>query len=89
MPNLQKNSLVVEGIEDKISTAELRRLFEQVGALTSLNVATLPDGTKYGLVVMARAEDASDAILKFNGTHHRGVVMRVKFSQSTGTTSTT
>ena len=76
---LQKNTLIVEGIEDQISATELRRLFEQVGALTAVQVSSLPDGTKVGMVVMARAEDAPDAILKFNGTHHRGVVMRVRY----------
>ena len=73
--------LIVDGLGDKISESELRRLCEQVGVVRFIKISTRPDGSTFGLVVMGSVEEARDAILKFHGTHHRGTIMQLKLKQ--------
>jgi hypothetical protein len=71
-------TLIVEGFGPSVSESELRRLFEQVGAVASVVPIKDADGNTAAMLTMAAANDAEDAILKFDGTHFRGIVLRVR-----------
>ena len=70
--------LIVDGFEWQVPESDLRRLFEQIGPVLKIKVGRLSDGSPSATITMARAQDAVDAILKYDGTHYRRTVLRVK-----------
>ena len=71
-------ALFVNGFDWQVPETELLRLFQQVGDVIRLKVIKQEDGSPAAIVMMARMQDAEDAILKYDGTHHRSVILRVR-----------
>ncbi len=78
MHNPPKIALFVDGFDWQVPESELLRLFQQVGDVIGLKVVKQADGSPAAIIAMARMQDAEDAILKYDGTHYRSVVLRVR-----------
>jgi RNA recognition motif-containing protein len=65
------HKLFVGGLNFATTTDQLRELFEQAGAVESATVVTERETGRsrgFGFVEMATAEEAEQAIARFNGT---------------------
>ena len=82
------HKLFVGGIAFSTSTERLRELFAQVGAVESATVVTDRDTGQsrgFGFVEMATAEEADQAVARFNGQELDGRQLKVELAKSTGT----
>ena len=77
MKNPDGTTLILTGFEWQVPETDIRRLFEQIGEVLDLKMGKTPEGSPMATIVMAREQDAEDAILKYDGTHYRSVVLRV------------
>lgn len=73
-----EKSLIISGFDWSVPESELRRLVEQVGEISSLKFTKQPDGSAAVMVTMSNVSQAEDVILKFDGTHYRGNVIKVR-----------
>ncbi len=71
-------ALLVDGFDGRMPESELLRLFQQIGDVQALKSIKQADGTPAAIITMARVQDAEDAILKFDGTHYRNAILRVR-----------
>ena len=81
------HKLFVGGLAFSTSNERLRELFAQAGAVESASVVTdretgQPRG--FGFVEMASAEEAAEAVKKFNGQQVDGRVLKVEIANSAG-----
>ena len=81
------HKLVVGSLAFSTSTERLRELFAQVGAVESAAVVTDRDTGQsrgFGFVEMSTAEEATQAVQRFNGHELDGRQLKVEVSNSTG-----
>jgi hypothetical protein len=78
LKNSSPTTLILSGFEWQVPETDIRRLFEQIGEVLDLKMGKTPEGAPMATIIMAREQDAEDAILKYEGTHYRNVVLRVK-----------
>jgi len=76
--NSGETVLFVDGFDWQVPESELLRLFQQVGDVIRLKVKKQEDGSPAAIITMASMQDAEDAILKYDGTHYRSVILRVR-----------
>ncbi len=82
------HKLFIGGISFSTSTDSLRQLFAQVGAVESAAVVTDRDTGQsrgFGFVEMATAEEANQAVTRFNGHQLDGRQLKVELAKSSGT----
>jgi cold-inducible RNA-binding protein len=81
------HKLFVGGLAFSTSSERLREVFAQAGGVESAAVVTDRDTGQsrgFGFVEMASAEDAAEAVKRFNGQEVDGRRLRVEVSSSTG-----
>lgn len=81
------HKLFVGGIAFSTSTERLRALFAEAGAVESATVVTDRDTGQsrgFGFVEMATAEEADQALARFNGHELDGRQLKVERAKSTG-----
>ena len=81
------HKLFVGGLAFSTSDARLREVFSQAGSVESASVVTDRDTGQsrgFGFVEMATAEDAAEAIKKFNGQTVDGRTLKVEAANSAG-----
>ncbi|HVQ74739.1 MAG TPA: RNA-binding protein [Candidatus Binatia bacterium] len=81
------HKLFIGGLSFSTSTERLREVFAQAGAVESAAVVTDRDTGQsrgFGFVEMASAEDAAEAVKKFNGHEVDGRTLRVEIATSSG-----
>ena len=81
------HKLFVGSLAFSTSTERLRELFAQVGAVESAAVVMDRDTGQsrgFGFVEMATAEEATQAVKRFNGHDLDGRQLKVEVSNSTG-----
>jgi RNA recognition motif-containing protein len=81
------HKLFIGGLAFSTSNERLREVFAQAGAVESATVVTdretgQPRG--FGFVEMASAEEAAEAVKKFNGQQVDGRVLKVEIANSAG-----
>jgi RNA recognition motif-containing protein len=82
------HKLYIGGLAFSTSNERLREVFAQAGAVESAAVVTDRDTGQsrgFGFVEMASAEDAAEAVKKFNGKDVDGRTLKVEVANSTGT----
>ena len=80
------HKLFVGGLAFSTSTERLRELFAEIGAVESAAVVTDRDTGRsrgFGFVEMATAEEANQAVKRFNGHELDGRQLKVEVSNST------
>ncbi len=73
--------LFVGGLDWRVTTQQLRELFEEVGVVNDAAVITdrdTGDSRGFGFVTMSHHRDAADAIAKINGSDLEGRTMVVR-----------
>ncbi|PYN98269.1 MAG: RNA-binding protein [Candidatus Rokuibacteriota bacterium] len=81
------HKLFIGGLAFSTSNDRLREVFAQAGAVQSAAVVTDRDTGQsrgFGFVEMATAEDAAEAVKKFNGKDLDGRTLKVEVANSTG-----
>ncbi len=81
------HKLFIGGLAFSTSNDRLREVFAQAGAVESASVVTDRDTGQsrgFGFVEMASAEDAAEAVKKFNGKDVDGRTLKVEVANSTG-----
>ena len=81
------HKLFVGGISFSTSTERLRELFAQVGAVESATVVTDRDTGRsrgFAFVEMATAEEAEQAVTRFNGQEVDGRQIKVELAKPSG-----
>lgn len=81
------HKLFIGGLAFSTSNDRLREVFTQAGAVETAAVVTDRDTGQsrgFGFVEMASAEDATEAVKKFNGHEVDGRTLRVELATSTG-----
>ncbi len=81
------HKLFIGGLAFSTSNERLREVFAQAGAVESASVVTDRDTGQsrgFGFVEMASAEDAAEAVKKFNGKDVDGRTLKVEVANSTG-----
>ncbi len=81
------HKLFIGGLAFSTSSDRLREVFAQAGAVESAAVVTDRDtghSRGFGFVEMATAEEATEAVKKFNGHEVDGRKLRVELANSTG-----
>ena len=81
------HKLFIGGLAFSTSNDRLREVFAQAGAVQSASVVTDRDTGQsrgFGFVEMATAEDAAEAVKKFNGKDLDGRTLKVEVANSTG-----
>lgn len=79
--------LFVGGIAFSTSSERLRELFAEVGAVESATVVTDRDTGQsrgFGFVEMATAEEANQAVQRFNGHQLDGRQLKVELAKPSG-----
>jgi cold-inducible RNA-binding protein len=81
------HKLFIGGLAFSTSNERLREVFAQAGGVESATVVTdretgQPRG--FGFVEMASAEEAAEAVKKFNGQQVDGRVLKVEIANSAG-----
>jgi cold-inducible RNA-binding protein len=79
--------LFIGSLSFSTSTERLRELFAQVGAVESAAVVTDRDTGRsrgFGFVEMATAEEANQAVKRFNGHELDGRQLKVELANSPG-----
>lgn len=82
------HKLFIGGIAFSTSTDSLRQLFAQVGAVESAAVVTDRDTGQsrgFGFVEMATAEEATQAVTRFNGHQLDGRQLKVELAKPSAT----
>ena len=82
------HKLFVGGLAFSTSNDRLREVFAQVGNVESASVVTDRDTGQsrgFGFVEMASAEEAAQAVTKFNGQQVDGRTLKVEIANSKGT----
>ncbi len=82
------HKLFIGGISFSTSTDSLRQLFAQAGTVESAAVVTDRDTGQsrgFGFVEMASAEEASQAITRFNGHQLDGRNLKVELAKPSST----
>jgi RNA recognition motif-containing protein len=82
------HKLFIGGISFSTSTDSLRQLFAQVGTVESAAVITDRDTGQsrgFGFVEMATAEEATQAVSRFNGHQLDGRQLKVELAKPSGT----
>jgi cold-inducible RNA-binding protein len=81
------HKLFVGGLAFSTSTQRLQEVFAEVGGVESAAVVTDRDTGQsrgFGFVEMASAQEATDAVQKFNGYQLDGRTLRVELATSSG-----
>src|SRR6267142_5833398 len=81
------HKLFIGGLAFSTSTDRLREVFAQAGAVQSAAVVTDRDTGQsrgFGFVEMATAEDAAEAVKKFNGQNVDGRTLKVELANPSG-----
>jgi RNA recognition motif-containing protein len=81
------HKLFIGGLAFSTSNDRLREVFAQAGAVESAAVVTDRDTGQsrgFGFVEMASAEEAAQAIKRFNGQEVDGRTLKVELANSTG-----
>ena len=81
------HKLFIGGLAFSTSNDRLREVFTQAGGVESAAVVTDRDTGQsrgFGFVEMASAEEATEAVKKFNGHEVDGRTLRVELANSTG-----
>ena len=81
------HKLFIGGLAFSTSTERLREVFAEAGAVESAAVVTDRDTGQsrgFGFVEMASAEEAAEAVKKFNGRELDGRTLRVELANSAG-----
>jgi RNA recognition motif-containing protein len=81
------HKLFIGGLAFSTSNERLREVFAQAGAVESATVVTDRDTGQsrgFGFVEMASAEEAAEAVRKFNGQSVDGRTLKVEIANSTG-----
>ena len=81
------HKLFIGGLAFSTSTDRLREVFAQAGNVESAAVVTdreTGQSRGFGFVEMASAEEATEAVKKFNGHEVDGRTLRVELANSTG-----
>ena len=81
------HKLFIGGLAFSTSNDRLREVFAQAGAVESASVVTdrgTGQSRGFGFVEMASAEDAAEAVKKFNGKDLDGRTLKVEVANSTG-----
>lgn len=81
------HKLFIGGLAFSTSSDRLREVFAQAGGVESAAVVTDRDTGQsrgFGFVEMASAEEATEAVKKFNGHEVDGRTLRVEIANSTG-----
>ena len=81
------HKLFIGGLAFSTSNDRLREVFAQAGAVESAAVVTdreTGQSRGFGFVEMATAEDAAEAVKKFNGKDLDGRTLKVEVANSTG-----
>jgi len=78
LTNSSEFALFVNGFDWQMPESELLRLFQQVGDVIGLKVTKQADGSPAAIITMSSMQDAEDAILKYDGTNYRSVILRVR-----------
>ena len=81
------HKLFVGGLAFSTSSERLREIFTEAGSVESAAVVTDRDTGQsrgFGFVEMATAEEASEAVKKFNGRELDGRTVRVELANSKG-----
>ena len=81
------HKLFIGGLAFSTSNERLREVFAQAGAVESASVVTDRDTGQsrgFGFVEMASAEDAAEAVKKFNGKDVDGRTLKVEAANSAG-----
>jgi RNA recognition motif-containing protein len=79
------HKLFIGGLAFSTSTDRLREVFTEAGAVESAAVVTDRDTGQsrgFGFVEMASAEEATEAVKKFNGREVDGRTLRVELANS-------
>lgn len=79
--------LYIGGLAFSTSNDRLREVFEQAGAVESAAVVTDRDTGQsrgFGFVEMASAEEAAEAVKRFNGQQVDGRTLKVELANSSG-----
>lgn len=82
------HKLFIGGISFSTSTERLRELFAEVGAVESATVITDRDTGQsrgFGFVEMATAEEANQAVTRFNGHQLDGRQLKVELAKPSTT----
>ena len=81
------HKLFIGGLAFSTSNDRLREVFAEAGAVESATVVTDRDTGQsrgFGFVEMASAEEAAEAVKKFNGQSVDGRTLKVEIANSTG-----
>jgi cold-inducible RNA-binding protein len=81
------HKLFIGGLSFSTTEARLRDLFAEVGTVESAAVVTDRDTGRsrgFGFVEMATAEDAAEAVKRFNGQNVDGRTLKVELANSPG-----
>lgn len=81
------HKLFIGGLSFSTSNERLREVFSEAGAVESATVVTDRDTGQsrgFGFVEMASAEEAAEAVKRFNGRELDGRTLRVELSTSSG-----
>lgn len=81
------HKLYIGGLAFSTSNDRLREVFMQAGAVESAAVVTDRDTGQsrgFGFVEMASAEEAAEAVKRFNGQQVDGRTLKVEIANSTG-----
>jgi len=81
------HKLFIGGLAFSTSNDRLREVFAQVGNVESASVVTDRDTGQsrgFGFVEMASAEEAAQAVTKFNGQQVDGRTLKVEIANSKG-----
>jgi RNA recognition motif-containing protein len=81
------HKLFIGGLAFSTSNDRLREVFAEAGAVESAAVVTDRDTGQsrgFGFVEMASAEEAAEAVRKFNGQSVDGRTLKVEMANSTG-----
>lgn len=81
------HKLFIGGLAFSTSNDRLREVFAQAGGVESATVVTDRDTGQsrgFGFVEMASAEEAAEAVKRFNGQEVDGRTLKVEIANSTG-----
>ena len=84
------HKIFIGGLSFSTTESRLRDLFAEVGTVESAAVVTDRDTGRsrgFGFVEMATAEDAAEAVKRFNGQNVDGRTLKVELANSPGSGS--
>ncbi|KAK6940479.1 RNA recognition motif domain [Dillenia turbinata] len=79
----QRRKLFVLNLPWSLTASDIKDLFNQCGTVTDVEIIKQKDGTSRGLafVTMSSAEEAQEAIDKFDSSEVSGKIIRVEFAK--------